>query len=85
MCDCIKKVNAELAESQSPNTMIETPLFGTPRAFVVTTKRHAGLRGKKYAAMPMFATYCPFCGEKYPENAGTVSEILGDALNKTGA
>lgn len=73
MCDCIKQVNEELAKSQYPNTMVEPPLFGTPVAFVVTCKRDENVRAKPKV---MMASHCPFCGEKYPKNAGTLSEIF---------
>ena len=66
-CDCIQTVNAMLAER---NTRIMLPIvFGdqTPRVMIVTDQIETG-RGKKKAA-GMFATFCPFCGVKYPERA----------------
>lgn len=62
MCDCIDRVNAKLAEH---NTKIVVPMWtasGRLTPFVETRKLDATKRGK---AKPLFATYCPFCGEKY--------------------
>jgi hypothetical protein len=61
-CDCIKQVNADLAQH---NCAIVTTLFGKPRAFVETyvIKPKRGFRAPK-----MRASYCPFCGAKYPES-----------------
>ena len=61
MCDCIEKTNGFLAEH---NTKIELPWFGPQRPFVVTMKVDDKKRGKPRM---MFASCCPFCGEKYPK------------------
>lgn len=64
-CDCIQTVDTMLAEH---NTRIMLPIvFGdqTPRVMIVTDQIETG-RGKK-KAVGMFATFCPFCGVKYPE------------------
>jgi hypothetical protein len=66
MCDCIKKINAGLAASEFPNTLVEYPLFGPQVTFVVTCKRSDRAREKPKR---MLATYCPFCGEKYNTRA----------------
>lgn len=63
MCDCVTRINADLVESQFPNTMIEMPLFGPQVTFVLTCKRHETVREKPKR---MTASHCPFCGEKYP-------------------
>jgi hypothetical protein len=67
MCDCIQDVNKFLAEH---NTKIEMPWFGPQRPFVQTMKVDEKRRGKPRM---MFASCCPFCGEKYPEAAKTLS------------
>lgn len=65
-CDCIDKVNALLAPK---NTRLTEPLFVLhgirrgPYLFVETEQIEKG-RGKKKATS-MFASHCPFCGEKY--------------------
>jgi len=70
MCDCIAKVNALLAEH---NTMLLEPIFVSPdmptRLFVETVQIKSG-RGLKKACS-MFASFCPFCGEKYEAKART--------------
>lgn len=73
-CDCIDKINTALSE-QETNTMLDIPialnrsdgnntLESVKRVKVVTTKRDTSKRKKP---MQMFASYCPFCGEKYTE------------------
>ena len=60
-CDCIERVNAKLAES---NTKIMLPWFGLQRPFIESMKLDEKKRGKP---TKVFATFCPFCGSKYPE------------------
>lgn len=63
-CECIQSVDAMLAEH---NTRIMLPIVltsgRTPRPMIVTEQIETG-RGKK-KAVGMFATFCPFCGERY--------------------
>ena len=71
MCDCAKLIQDEL-EKNGSNTMLDIPILfnfekGTSRTDkvkIVTTKRDSRKREK---AKSFFATFCPFCGEKYPE------------------
>lgn len=71
-CDCFDKVNGLL---KPHGAVLNFNLFDkTPRAFVVviasTEKRK---RGRKIPLMQ--ATFCPFCGTKYPkETDRTVTE-----------
>ena len=60
MCTCIEDSNKFLSDR---NTRITIPLFGTQRPFVQTEKLDDFKRGKPTM---IFASYCPFCGEKYP-------------------
>lgn len=68
MCDCIEKVNVELAKE---NTKLTLPMVmnikaATMRSSVKTmveTERLTAKRGSK--VWRIFATYCPFCGKKY--------------------
>lgn len=62
MCECAALVNKSLADSEHPNTMVETPMWGPQITFVVTCKRDERIRGKPKR---VFASYCPFCGVKY--------------------
>jgi hypothetical protein len=57
-------INKELAESEYPNTMVETPMFvyAPVVTFVTTIKRDTKKREKPKR---VFATYCPFCGVMY--------------------
>lgn len=69
MCDCIKKVNEALKEADT-NTVLDVPMtinLGThktraDRLTVPTVKANSRNKKKKQT---IFATYCPFCGEKY--------------------
>lgn len=77
MCNCIDVVNAKLA---AHNTRITEPLFvflkpgekSVRRVFVETDRIESG-RGKP-KAQAMFASYCPFCGERYETAEATVED-----------
>jgi hypothetical protein len=60
VCVCILTVNKMLAEH---NTRITLPMVGPQLPFVQTEKLDERKRGKP---LFMFASCCPFCGEKYP-------------------
>jgi len=64
MCDCMKSVNEDL---KAHNVGLVCNLIGPPRAIVETyvLKPKRGFRAPK-----MFATFCPFCGEKYADDRG---------------
>lgn len=65
MCDCIKDINAHLAEH---NTKITIPMWtssGRYIPFVETSKIDGKKRGKPKS---VFASCCPFCGEKYADS-----------------
>ncbi len=65
-CNCIETVNAELA---TRNTQIHLPMFvigGDPKPFVETIKLD---ETKRVKPVKMFASFCPFCGEKYAAKA----------------
>lgn len=65
-CNCIEVVNAELAPR---NTQIHLPMFvmgGTPKPFVETIKLD---EKKRVKPVKMFASFCPFCGVKYGDEA----------------
>lgn len=62
-CSCIDVLDArpEMVES---NTQVLTNWIGPQRSFVSTIKRDEKKRGKPKMVI---ASYCPFCGVKYPE------------------
>ena len=69
MCNCIKKVNEKLAEYNG--ILVTNLLADPPRAMVDVCK--IASRGKK---PPLFeASYCPFCGAKYPKNKRELARI----------
>jgi len=61
MCKCIAEINEKLA---AHNTKIELPMLGLQQPFVSTTKIDTKKRGKP---VMMFASFCPFCGQRYRE------------------
>jgi hypothetical protein len=62
MCDCISTINADLAK-RNTNTKLVVPMFG-PKAVLVETMKADEKNRKK--PLSCLATFCPFCGEKYP-------------------
>ena len=66
MCDCIEKLNKQMAESNY-NAVVSQAIgiHGIiPNAIVLTEKLDKDVKRKP---LSMFATFCPFCGEQYPE------------------
>ena len=65
MCDCIKNVDEKLAERNTRLT--QALVFGNRSAPTIMLQTE--VIEKKRGAKPvgMFLSYCPFCGEKYPE------------------
>lgn len=70
MCNCHLLVDQQLEEKGS-NTRLDIPLVfhqgqvSTHIVSITTCKRDIKKREKP---IKVFATYCPFCGEKYPKN-----------------
>lgn len=76
MCDCLKTANEHLKEF---NTKIEVPMWtasGRLTPFVTTCKIDDKKRGKPKL---MFASCCPFCGERYAEASEIPPAHRGDA------
>lgn len=68
MCECNKTINEKLA-SKNLNTVIYEPLtlsddltLGSKRVNIETIKANKNLRKKP---TKVFASFCPFCGERY--------------------
>ena len=68
MCDCIETVNKKLSE-KNLNTRIKVPLLLNSnmslqgeKVQIVTEKENSDIRKKP---VPVFSSYCPFCGEAY--------------------
>ncbi len=71
-CKCIK-VNGLLNEQG--HELVLSYLFdpkggdiGT--AVVIETQKWLGFTGKKRKKQTLIASFCPFCGKKYPERKG---------------
>lgn len=60
-CNCFSDVNAELAKSNGE--LLADFFTDPPRVFISTYRR----KGRKKLPLVQ-ASFCPFCGEKYPEN-----------------
>ena len=66
MCKCIDEINEQLKQ-QNRNTQVKQAfgMKGTiPNAMVSTEKADTNKREKSAS---IFASYCPFCGQKYDE------------------
>jgi hypothetical protein len=68
MCNCIDRVNEQLKPKKSELHIPEVVDFtngkcaSADRVMIITDK----IVAKRYGnGQPLFATYCPFCGEKY--------------------
>lgn len=63
MCDCVQVIDRELeAHGLELVTTVETP----PRVVVKTQARRRRKPGKRVI---LAATFCPFCGARYPAPA----------------
>lgn len=65
MCDCIKDVNAKLADRNTRLT--EALVLGNRSAPTIMLQTEVIERKRGAKPISMFLSYCPFCGEKYPE------------------
>lgn len=68
MCDCTKAVNERLHFSGGE---IMQDMMGAPYVFISTVK----LPGKRGKLPLVAATYCPFCGKKYPPHKSLFSKV----------
>jgi hypothetical protein len=64
MCDCIERIDGSL---QADAQCLDATMFGHRKATMMLIRKdkwkHENRRGKPTR---IIATYCPFCGEKYP-------------------
>lgn len=63
MCNCIERFHEELEAKGT--TLVTTLLSQPPRVVLATYYSGPKKRGAKAAIV--LASYCPFCGEKYPK------------------
>ena len=71
MCTCIRKVDAKLAEYNG--LLVTNFLTDPPRAMISVCKKVERQRGKPPL---MEASYCPFCGKKYPKPKNSLKLAL---------
>jgi hypothetical protein len=74
MCRCIQLINDKLSEEYPEwNTELDIPItwgasgLDTSKVAVATRKKDERLRIKP---KKIFASFCPFCGEKYQKEGG---------------
>lgn len=71
MCDCVKLVGEALKETNTELAIEFRINFETRKTSIwptiATRKRDSKNRE---AAKKLFPTFCPFCGKKYPKEAG---------------
>ncbi len=70
-CDCIAETNRLLA-AEGHDAAVLTNLFGPPRAVVELYKPDSNRRGKPPVLQ---ASFCPFCGVRYPARAAGIPQI----------
>jgi hypothetical protein len=71
MCKCIQIVNAQLVPY---NGLVETNWLSNPARAMVSICKLVSKINKTPPVME--ATFCPFCGEKYPEKKGDLAREL---------
>ena len=78
MCNCISEVEAKLKET-GRNTKLDIPVtfsltgkLSADRVNVATCKRDDKKREKP---LRLFAAFCPFCGEAYPEKEAAEQSV----------
>jgi len=73
MCDCIKEIDDKL---KPDGQCLDATMFGERKATVMLIRtdkwKHESRRGKPSR---MIASFCPFCGVKYP----TTESLTKDA------
>lgn len=75
MCNCIEETNKILKEEHPEwNTELDIPFswdkkgtLSADRVTISTMKIDPDRRPKNKKPARLFATYCPFCGEKYKD------------------
>lgn len=78
MCNCISEVEAKLKET-GRNTKLDIPVtfsltgkLSADRVNVATCKRDDKKREKP---LRLFAAFCPFCGEAYPDKQAAEQSV----------
>lgn len=75
MCDCIKDIDEKL---NSAGQCLDATMFGIRKATIMLIRKdkwkHENRRSKPTRAV---ASFCPFCGQKYPSSEdGPVCEAV---------
>jgi hypothetical protein len=64
-CACIEGVNKALA-ARSAKLVTMMSLTGGPTHAIIATQRNGPEKRDAWKAPTLVATFCPFCGKKYP-------------------
>jgi hypothetical protein len=79
MCNCIEKTNKSLKEHPEWNTTLDIPFTwdkkGALSADKVTISTMKADDRNRQKPIRLFASYCPFCGEKYKEKDDHPSDL----------
>jgi len=70
-CRCTDKVDEALA-AQGARLCVTISLRGGPERAIIATER----RTPRVKLHRLIASYCPFCGTKYPESKGGPNLVL---------
>ena len=72
MCNCIEEVNEKI-KATGRNTQLDIPFVWDKTGRVsegrVAIKTRKLDDSKREKPLPILPTYCPFCGEAYPDEA----------------
>ena len=72
-CNCFREVDDHL---KTKGGELLCSLFSVPQRVFIATNKKRGHRGK----VPLVqASYCPFCGVKYPEDKGILTKLTKGA------
>lgn len=73
MCECLANLNRDLKPA---GQCVDATMFGVGKAttMLIRTDKwvHESRRNKPSR---IIASFCPFCGEKYPESAEPASQV----------
>lgn len=79
MCNCITTINDDL----KPNGQcLDTTMFGVGKATTMLIRTDKWkYENRRNMPTRMIATFCPFCGERYPAADATPQPVTGVSCN----
>lgn len=71
-CSCFTRINADLAKH---GCQLEFNMLADPPRTLVATYVPPGMKKRGQRPPKVEATFCPFCGTKYPKDKGVASRL----------